>query len=104
MKLYESLQLQLVALLLGQVSAQAQTTASPRPHPMINNGSAEYAYIGCYEETIALTNTSHLRALHGGMDQVGGGRMTVPNCLDFCSGGENGNRVPYEYAGLEYSR
>lgn len=71
---------------------------------MINHGSAEYTYVGCYEETIALTNTSHLRALHGGMDQVGQGSMTVPICLDFCGGGGNGHRVQYEYAGLEYSR
>lgn len=71
---------------------------------MINNGSAEYTYLGCYGETIALDNTAHLRALHAGADQVGAGRMTVPICLDFCGGNGNGNRVKYEYAGLEYSR
>lgn len=82
----------------GQVSAQAP----PRPRPTINSGSAEYTYLGCYEETIALANTSHLRALHGGKDQVGGGRMTVPLCLGFCGG--DGDGVKYEFAGLEYSR
>lgn len=63
-------------------------------------GSNGYTYLGCYEETIALSNTSHLRALQGGKNQVAAGNMTVPMCLDFCGGGE----VKYEYAGLEYSR
>lgn len=87
-------------VLLGQRHVSAQ--APPRPHPTINSGTAEYTYLGCYEETIALANTSHLRALHGGKDHVGGGRMTVPLCLDFCGG--DGHGVKYEYAGLEYSR
>lgn len=95
-------------LLLAQVSsAQSQPSPilppPPRPSPAINNGSTEYAYLGCYEETIALANTSHHRALHGGTDQVGEGRMTVPVCLAFCGGDRDGEKQ-YEYAGLEYSR
>ncbi|CAN8099356.1 unnamed protein product [Discula destructiva] len=89
----------MILLLLASTSSQSPDTKSP----IIYNSSTAYNYTGCFTETDHLPNTTGVRALNGGTNEVGLGNMTVETCLDFC-GGDSPGGARYTYAGLEYSR
>ncbi|KAM0296308.1 hypothetical protein ACHAPM_010300 [Fusarium culmorum] len=87
--------LSIVTLVASQDSSN--TTAS---NPTIYQGSYDYKYHGCYNETTQIQDSAEDRALADGTHLVKAGKMTVPMCLDFCTS----NGTQYKYAGLEWSR
>ncbi|PTD13501.1 hypothetical protein FCULG_00003719 [Fusarium culmorum] len=84
---------------LKKIASQdsSNTTAS---NPTIYQGSYDYKYHGCYNETTQIQDSAEDRALADGTHLVKAGKMTVPMCLDFCTS----NGTQYKYAGLEWSR
>lgn len=59
-----------------------------------------YSYHGCYNETTEIPDSNGARALSGGIAEVREDEMTVPLCLEICSGEEQ----EYVYAGLQWAR
>ncbi|KAL1884282.1 hypothetical protein VTK73DRAFT_3266 [Phialemonium thermophilum] len=91
----------------GTSITTSTTTAagSVTPAPTVVDASSvktkhRYAYLGCYNETTGIADSSGARALDGGINEVLPGNMTVRDCLTFCGDGS----TQYKYAGLEYSR
>ena len=78
----------LLALLAGLAVAQSS--------PKLYTGSERYKFVGCYEETVHIANSTGERAISPGTQRTLPDEMTVEKCLEFC-----GNT---KYAGLEYSR
>ncbi|KAF3078731.1 hypothetical protein TWF569_011067 [Orbilia oligospora] len=67
--------------------------SDPKPTLVIGQGSLGYVYLGCYNETLDITND---RAIYGGNVTKSTG-MTVQKCLEACKARN------YNYAGLEYT-
>ncbi|KAK4459217.1 WSC-domain-containing protein [Cladorrhinum samala] len=95
--------------LLSAVAAQQQQDPEPEPKPQVvqpgkSTAPAAYRYLGCYNETTSLANTTGERALYGGINLVGSDEdgMTVEKCWQFCA--KSNEKIEYKYAGLEYSR
>ncbi|KAK6522495.1 hypothetical protein TWF281_001941 [Arthrobotrys megalospora] len=88
----------LFVALLCPAAVVAQSTSSPSPSAKptlaVRPGSLGYAYLGCYNETLDVTND---RAIYGG-NVTKSTDMTVQKCLDICKTSGNSN-----YAGLEYT-
>ncbi len=89
----------LLLLLVTLFAATVAADDAPKT-PVVVAGSGKYKYLGCYNETSGLTNTTGARTLDGGSKEVLPGNMTVETCLAFC--GDIG--TPYKYAGVEFSR
>ncbi|KAK3984154.1 hypothetical protein QBC44DRAFT_253537, partial [Cladorrhinum sp. PSN332] len=84
-----------------------QQEQEQQPTPQIvnkqdNKSKSRYSYLGCYNETTNLPNTSGERALYGGINLVAPDVLTVEKCWDFCA--TNNTAIEYKYAGLEYAR
>ncbi|KAI0540759.1 WSC domain-containing protein [Xylaria digitata] len=78
-------------------SSSSASSSSPGPLKIRDGSGSNYSYIGCWNETFGLVETTGLRALQGS-NEVLPEVMTVERCLDFCAHGA------YLLAGLEYSR
>ncbi|KAK3354638.1 WSC domain-containing protein [Neurospora tetraspora] len=93
-----------IAVNLAAAAAPETTSTSSPATATIAPGTNGYKYIGCYNETTALSGTgSGTRALYGGINEVLPGEMTVEKCLGFCKSGMKEEKG-YRFAGLEYSR
>ncbi|RVD86715.1 uncharacterized protein DFL_004977 [Arthrobotrys flagrans] len=79
--------------LLHPVTVVAQSISDPKPTLAVGPGSLGYVYLGCYNETLDITND---RAIYGG-NVTKSTDMTVEECLEACKGRN------YDYAGLEYT-
>lgn len=90
----------LVIALVALVPLALVGAAQKQQQLAIYNGSATYAYHGCYNETTQVAGSERTRALSGGTSDVRPGAMTVPLCLAICAGGAE----RYRYAGLEWAR
>ena len=93
------LSLKLVAV-HGQESSSTSTSngasASPSTTATVFSGTANWDYIGCYNETTLVNGTGGARALAGVLEAEDD--MTVVTCLDYCRG------QGLSMAGLEYTR
>lgn len=93
-------------LLLHLIGLSSTVTAQQDPKPQVvqtyKSTPARYRYLGCYNETTSLANTSGERALYGGINWVDADAMTVEKCWKFCA--RSDAQVEYKYAGLEYAR
>ncbi|KAF2965394.1 hypothetical protein GQX73_g8204 [Xylaria multiplex] len=78
-------------------SSSSSPSTSPAPLKIRDGSASNYSYIGCWNETFGLVETTGVRALQGN-NEVLPEVMTVERCLDFCAHGL------YLLAGLEYSR
>ncbi|KAK6520367.1 hypothetical protein TWF506_000639 [Arthrobotrys conoides] len=83
----------LFVALLHPIVAVAQSIPDPRSTLAVGTGSLGYVYLGCYNETLDITND---RAIYGG-NVTKSTDMTVEKCLGTCKGRD------YNYAGLEYT-
>jgi hypothetical protein len=86
----------LLSLLVSIAVAQATNTSAL----LIYNSSTTYHYVGCWNETTGIAQSTGARALPD-LFLILPGNMTVEICLDFCA---HNHSTPYKYAGLEYSR
>lgn len=104
------LSLTFFALILA-VAAQSEGNSSDPLN--IYRDSDQYAYQGCFNETLEISSSS-TRALSGGSFSDSDD-MTVSKCLDFCAEGgdsddgddgdsDDGETRAYEYAGLQFAR
>ncbi|KAK6345053.1 hypothetical protein TWF718_006991 [Orbilia javanica] len=82
-----------LTILLHPVAAVAQSISDPKPTLAVGPGSLGYVYLGCYNETLDITND---RAIYGG-NVTKSTDMTVEKCLGACK------ERNYNYAGLEYT-
>lgn len=82
----------------SSTSTAATTSFTGMPTIVANGGGDRYGYVGCYNETAGLPDTSGARTLSGG-GKTFDGIMTVQMCVEYCS--KNGN---FPFAGVEYSR
>ncbi|ETS88012.1 hypothetical protein PFICI_01840 [Pestalotiopsis fici W106-1] len=89
----------LVLACLLAVLAHAQGT-NETSELQIYNSSTTYHYVGCWNETTGIAQSTGARALPD-ISLAQPDTMTVEICLDFCA---NNQSTPYNYAGLEYSR
>ncbi|EWC45780.1 hypothetical protein DRE_05117 [Drechslerella stenobrocha 248] len=89
------LSLVLLHFAVAQSSSSISAPALSTPTLHINAGSDGYRYLGCYNETLDITND---RAIYGG-NVTRTKDMTVGKCLAACKAMSS----TYEYAGLEYT-
>jgi hypothetical protein len=89
----------LFALTLTVASVHAQSD-SDDSSLSIYQGSEQYSYHGCYNETTNVEGSGGSRALPNGITEVREDEMTVPICLDICGKGDE----EYHYAGLQWAR
>lgn len=87
-------------LLFGLLSATAAAQDTDEPTLSIYNSSTEYHYVGCWNETTGIAQSTGARALPD-LSMTQPDTMTVEICLDFCAHNQS---TAYKYAGLEYSR
>lgn len=87
-------------LLFGPLSATAAAQDTDEPTLSIYNSSTEYHYVGCWNETTGIAQSTGARALPD-LSMTQPDTMTVEICLDFCAHNQS---TAYKYAGLEYSR
>lgn len=88
-------------LLLSLTSPSLAADDKPAPAPAIyTDTKGGFKYLGCYNETTGIADTSGARALYNGKNEVKRGEMTVQKCQAFCKEGP----TSYKYAGLEYAR
>ena len=86
----------IAALALLAVLLAAPAAAQEAPKPQIYNSSSKYIYQGCYNETLNMPNTAHVRAIADGNITTSKTNMTITACLSYC------NNNNFKYAGIEY--
>lgn len=84
---------------IGALASTALAADSPSP-TIYKDSSSKYSYLGCYNETTGIADSTGERALSHGISEVKPGEMTVPMCLSLCGDGS----TKYLYAGLEFAR